>query len=98
VSRCLNCGRNEEIVGITKHHCIPQVKGGKKGPVMDLCSDCHGQIHVLYTPNHLRDLLNTPELVVADEQMRKFGKYARKQNGRIKKREGKERRRKRRVN
>jgi len=81
--KCPNCTR---IMGLTKHHLVPKVKGGKEGPIMWICRDCHSQLHVLYDNNFLRDFRSTKIEVLADPAMRKFGKFAAKQSGGIKKR------------
>jgi len=86
---CPNCNRDETIILISKHHLIPKVKGGKnkKENYFNICEDCHQQLHVLYSENFLRDHLNTKELILNDEQMIKFGKFANKQRKRIIKRQ-----------
>lgn len=88
---CPNCNRD---IMLTKHHLIPKVKGGKSGPVMWICRDCHSHLHMLHDNNFLRDFRKTEMEVLADPEMRKFGKFASKQDGRIKKRAPKHRRRK----
>lgn len=87
---CPNCNR---CIKLTKHHIIPLVKGGKDGPVMWICRDCHSQLHDLYDNNYLKNVLNTAERVLDNEAMRKFGKFAHKQTGAIKKRVPRYRRR-----
>jgi HNH endonuclease len=70
---------------------VPQVKGGVDDPqnLIELCRDCHEQLHVLYNPNHLRDHLHTGEQILADENMRKFARFASKQVKRVRKKESK---------
>lgn len=88
---CPNCKRQ---IKLTKHHLVPQVKGGKDGPIMWLCRDCHSQLHMLYDNNFLRDFRSTQMEVLADPSMIKFGRFAGKQNKKIKKTAPKHRRRK----
>lgn len=88
---CPNCKRD---IMLTRHHLTPKVKGGKDGPIMWICKDCHGHLHSLYDNNFLRDFRSTEMEVLADPQMRKFGKFAGRQNGKIKKRAPKHRRKK----
>jgi hypothetical protein len=42
------CGVDEAT---QKHHVKPRSKGGRKLETVDCCSDCGGQVHMLYT-NH----------------------------------------------
>lgn len=58
---------------------------------MWMCEDCHAQLHLLFTNNELRDCLNTPEAVLNDEKIQKFGRYASKQFSHIKKKESNKR-------
>jgi len=83
---CPNCGR---LCELTKHHLIPKNKKGKNREenYFYLCTDCHTQLHLLYCNSILRDVLNTKENILADEQMIKFRKFARKQQGKIKRRQ-----------
>jgi len=34
-----------QIISYNGHHLIPRESGGEDGPVLDLCSDCHGNVH-----------------------------------------------------
>jgi len=85
---CELCKRD---IDLTKHHLIPKSKDGDNDDYnyMYLCKDCHAQIHLLYTNTYLRDFLNTRELVLADEQLIKFAKFAKKQTKRISKKQSK---------
>ena len=94
--QCGNCQRDESSVDITRHHLRPVVRGGKNGETMLLCVDCHGHLHSQYTENHLRDFLSKPELVVADDAMIKFARFASKQRGQVRKRDSVDKRFKRR--
>ena len=88
---CPNCNRDETVILMTKHHMIPKSKDGEndESNYLWLCKDCHAQIHLLYTNNYLRDNLNTPKLILSDEKIVKFGKFASKQTKRISKKKSK---------
>lgn len=82
--RCPNCGRPAEAVEITRHHLAvrSRVRGRDKGPTMPLCVDCHRQLNALYDERTQATLLGTPEALLADEAMRRFGRFAAKQRKR----------------
>jgi 5-methylcytosine-specific restriction protein A len=65
---CLLCGR--KVPEITDHHVVPRSYGGST--LIQICRDCHRQLHVLYDNKTLATRLNTVEAILADEQ---FGKY-----------------------
>lgn len=92
---CPNCRRDDTVVPITRHHLIPIIRGGKKGPMMPLCEDCHRFLNTQYTPAEQEQLSN-PAALLADEKMARFGRFAARQNGQIKQRESRERRARRR--
>lgn len=74
---CQNCKRNENIVKITDHHLVPKEEGGKDIPenYMDLCDDCHQQLHLFYTNDFLAKHKNTPESILNDSKMIQFAKF-----------------------
>ena len=88
---CLLCKRTKEIVPITEHHLIPVVKGGAKGDTMTVCEDCHCQIHLLYNNSQLRDIFNTVDAIICNEELQKFAKFASKQTKRIPRKESNKR-------
>ena len=49
--RCELCERSE--IELTKHHIIPKEEGGTEKDIVMICSDCHRQIHALYTNQEL---------------------------------------------
>lgn len=93
--RCSNCGRGEGLVEITRHHLAGRArkKGQDKGPTMPLCVDCHRQLNALYDEREQAGRLGTPEDLLADVEMRKFGRFAARQRKGVKKRQSRERRR-----
>lgn len=51
-----------------KHHVLPKSKGGRHLETIECCSDCGGQIHMLFNNNELatmslEDLLNHEKMV-----------------------------------
>lgn len=88
MAACPTCGRQEPLIKMTKHHMVPKHKGGKSEEenYIWLCGDCHTQLHLLYDNAYLRDNLNSAELVLADDRLKKFGRFAAKQTKRINKR------------
>ncbi len=92
---CPNCGRSADIVPLTKHHVIPKVRGGKNGTVMVLCNDCHVFLNTQYTPAEQQQILGTQELVLADEAMQKFARFAAKQTSTVAQHDSHHRKRKR---
>jgi len=87
----MGCELCKRDIDLTKHHLIPKSKDGDSDDsnYMYLCKDCHSQIHLLYTNAYLRDFLNTKELVLGDEKLIKFAKFAKKQTKRISKKQSK---------
>ena len=81
---CELCGRAVEA--LTRHHLIPIHKNGRNGPTAEICSACHRQIHSLFDNATLARELNTPDKLRADDRMRGFLRWVRKQqpNRRIK--------------
>lgn len=75
--KCPICKR--EGVVTTKHHLIPVHKKGRNEPTEKLCTDCHDQIHALWTNNELRDNYNTLELLINSPEIKKFAKFISKQ-------------------
>lgn len=71
--------RRSGVLGVTEHHLIPREFGGAKMQVAWLCSDCHKQIHALYTNRELAMRLNTLEKLESDEKISKYLRYIRKQ-------------------
>lgn len=61
---------------LTKHHVIPQSKGGKSGPIVMLCPTCHCSIHMSVDRGNIdRSIIDYLEGI--DGAVEKFGKYVR---------------------
>ena len=75
--KCQLCGCECEI---TKHHLRPQSKSKNKyksikedpSNLLWVCRSCHDQIHALFSNNELRDLYFTKELLLDNDNFRKF--------------------------
>lgn len=54
---CVFCG-NATLNELENHHVIPKVKGGTDDikNLLTVCCNCHGNLHDVSRPNHLRDL------------------------------------------
>lgn len=74
---CALCGRTG--VETTVHHLTPKEMGGSLLPTAELCKPCHKQIHALYTNEELAVRLSTLEELKADEQIRRYLRWIRKQ-------------------
>ncbi|WP_078555114.1 HNH endonuclease [Bacillus alkalicellulosilyticus] len=74
---CELCGR--ETSQLTVHHLIPREEGGALLAKAMLCIPCHKQIHALYTNKELALRLHTIKSLQADEKIKKYLKWIRKQ-------------------
>lgn len=69
-----------EIDKLTVHHLIPKsriknkYKEVKEDPsnLLWICRSCHDQIHALFTNTELRDIYNTKESLLSNENMIKY--------------------------
>mmetsp|Transcript_15577 Transcript_15577/g.16326 ORF Transcript_15577/g.16326 Transcript_15577/m.16326 type:complete len:171 (-) Transcript_15577:44-556(-) len=93
---CLICEREMKL---TRHHLIPrelhQQMTKKKGytqeflnKTISICRMCHSTVHRFYTNRDLANTYNTLEVLMSEEKMQKYAKWASSQvgrgNGRIK--------------
>jgi hypothetical protein len=63
---------------------------------MDLCDDCHQQLHLFYTNDFLAKNRNTPESILADTKMIQFGRFiVKSKKKKIKRKQSKVRKRRR---
>ncbi len=76
---CLRTG-----VTLTKHHALPKEEGGGVADIVNICSDCHRQIHALYSNKELAIRLNSIQALQEDEQLKRFVKFIQKQSSRKK--------------
>ena len=64
----------------TLHHLIPVSKSRHKnkylktdeGNFLWICTECHSQIHALFSNYELKELYNTKEKLMEEPRMRKF--------------------------
>ena len=79
---CELCDR--DVSQLTAHHLVPRQtvkrKQAESGPIIDICSACHRQIHALYTNLELARDLNTADKLKSEPRMRKFLNWVRKQD------------------
>ena len=76
-TKCEICGLECDV---TKHHLVPQSQSRHKnkylktdeGNFLWVCTECHSQIHALFTNYELKTLYNTKELLLAEPRFRKF--------------------------
>lgn len=82
--KCELCGCECDL---TKHHLIPvsrcknrykDIKGDDDSNVIWICRQCHDHIHATHDNSYLRDFLNTKELLLKDDNIRKFVEWRRK--------------------
>ena len=76
--QCPLCERDHVI--LNEHHLIPIHKGGRKGEKIMICTNCHDQIHSVFTNNELRDEFNSLEKLKEAERMLGFYKFINKRN------------------
>ncbi len=74
---CELCERRD--AKLTKHHVIPREEGGTEKEIVMICSDCHRQIHALYSNQELALRLCSIEALKNDEKLKKFIRFIKKQ-------------------
>ena len=70
---CQLCER--EVPSVSEHHVIPKSLGGKD--TIEVCKDCHRQIHALFDNKKLSTELNRTELIINNESFSKYLKWIR---------------------
>lgn len=71
---CPLCKR-EIIDDSETHHLIPRLKGGNKGPTVELHRICHSKIHSIFTERMLQIKFNTIEVLLENDEIQKFVKW-----------------------
>jgi hypothetical protein len=74
--KCLICETDEAV---EKHHVLPKSKGGRGQDTIECCSDCGGQVHMLFTNAELA--IMTLEDLISNERMKKYVVWKRKHPG-----------------
>jgi len=77
VNECPICRREVPEAYLEKHHLVPRAKQGKD--TVFLCCDCGDQLHKLFTNKELEKELNELAKLLANEKVRKWVKWIRKQ-------------------
>ncbi|NJL13170.1 MAG: HNH endonuclease [Microscillaceae bacterium] len=75
---CALCER--EVCRTTRHHLIPKQKGGKDGPIADLCQPCHKTLHHTFSNSHLARHYNTVEKLQKAEELATYLAWIRKRD------------------
>lgn len=80
--QCQLCDR--DCPNLTVHHLIPRQYARRKkldvGPLIDICSPCHKQIHTLFSNKQLAEELNSADKLKSTPELRKFLAWIRKQD------------------
>ncbi len=80
--KCELCQR--EMPRLTIHHLTPRQAVKRKkadpGPVINICSPCHRQIHALFSNVELAKNLNSVEKLKNEPKFHKFLLWIQKQN------------------
>jgi len=76
---CPLCERTEDFLKPSKHHLVPKSRDGEV--TAEICSDCHRQIHALFTLVELERELSTVDALKSSQPMQKWIKWAAKQGG-----------------
>ena len=76
---CSLCERPFDRRHLTRHHCLPREKGGKKEDVELLCPQCHGMVHATYTNATLATLYPTIDRLRTAPELDAFLRWVRKQ-------------------
>ena len=71
IQNCPICGRSL-ILGpsVNEHHLRPKCKGGRNTTLMHRI--CHRKIHSLFSESELSKTYNTPDVLLAHEEIQKF--------------------------
>ena len=77
--QCPLCERVGDFLKPSKHHLVPKSRDGEV--TVDICSDCHRQIHALFTLVELEREYSTVDALRSSAAMQKWIKWAAKQGG-----------------
>ncbi len=77
--QCPLCERAGDFLKPSKHHLVPKSRDGEV--TVDICSDCHRQIHALFTLVELEREYSTIDALRSSAAMQKWTRWARKQGG-----------------
>jgi hypothetical protein len=75
--KCLICETDEST---EKHHVLPRSKGGREQDnLLDCCSDCGGQVHMLFNNTELAKM--SLDDLLTNEKMQKYIIWKKKHPG-----------------
>lgn len=75
---CPLCERPIPDSEISRHHLIPKLKGGARGPVALLHRICHGKIHSVFSEAELARSYSTISALREHAEIAKFVRWVRK--------------------
>ena len=76
---CPLCERTGDFLKPSKHHLVPKSRDGEV--TVEICMDCHRQVHALFTLVEMEREFSTLDALKASEPMQKWIKWAAKQGG-----------------
>ena len=76
---CPLCERVGDFLKPSKHHLVPKSRDGEV--TVEICSDCHRQIHALFTLVELERQYSTIEALRSSTALQRWIKWAGKQGG-----------------
>ncbi len=56
----------------SRHHLVPRLKGGARGPIVRLHQICHSAVHARFTEAELARRLSEPDALRAEPRMAEF--------------------------
>ena len=72
---CPICKRLLDYDSCSRHHLIPQLKGGKNKETILIHDICHSKIHSLFSESELAYYYNTVDKLTEHTEMQKFIKW-----------------------
>lgn len=76
---CPLCKRSGDYLSPSKHHLVPKSRDGEV--TVEICSDCHRQIHALFTLVELEREFSSIDALKTSRPMQKWIHWAAKQGG-----------------
>ncbi len=76
---CPLCERTGDYLSPSKHHLVPKSRDGEV--TVEICSDCHRQIHALFTLVELEREFSSLDALKASPPMQKWTQWAGRQGG-----------------
>ncbi len=76
---CPLCERSGDFLSPSRHHLVPKSRDGVI--TVDICADCHRQVHALFTLVELEREYSSVDALKRSEPMQKWIRWAAKQSG-----------------